>query len=301
VSHRGKLRGAFAAAAALACLVAPLAASSAATLAGRPALPRVVVKKPSPGAINAAIAAVDPGGTVRIRKGRYRESLFIEKPVKLVAAGKGRPTIDGRCEAPSTVAVHSPGVTLKGMKIVGGREFANVDFSGVPNGRAHDLKLRNTCETEYGINVFASGAVTVTNNSAAGFTDAGIYVGEITSTPNGTLAVGHNTTFGNNKGIIVEFSAGGDIAVFKNQIRDNDIPGVGEQVGLFVFDSDGVHIDANRIRSNGQAGLVLTPGSDNNSINDNEITANPLDVRNEGAGNCGSGNVYSTGGPLAAC
>lgn len=143
--------------------------------------------------------------------------------------------------------------------------------------------------------------MTLTNNSAAGFTDAGIYVGEITATPNGTLAVGHNTTSGNNKGIIVEFSAGGDIAVFKNEIRDNDIPGVGEQVGLFVFDSDGVQIDANRIRGNGQAGLVLTAGSDNNSINDNEITANPLDVRNEGAGNCGSGNVFATGGPLTPC
>lgn len=138
--HRGKLRGAFGAAAALACVAAPLAASSAADPGDGPALPRVVVKKPSPDAINAAIAAVDPGGTVRIRKGRYRESLFIEKPVKLVAAGKGRPTIDGRCEAPSAVAIHSPGVTLKGLKVIGGREFANVDFAGVPSGRAHDLK-----------------------------------------------------------------------------------------------------------------------------------------------------------------
>jgi parallel beta-helix repeat protein len=301
VSNRGKPRGAFAAAAAVACVVAPLAASSVATPADRAALPRVVVEKPSPGAINSAIAAVDPGGTVRIRKGRYRESLFIEKPVKLVGTGKGRPTIDGRCEAPSTVAVHSPGVTLKGLKIVGGREFANVDFSGVPNGRAHDLKLRNTCETEYGINVFASGAVTVTKNRATGFTDAGIYVGEITSTPGGPLVVADNATFGNNKGIIVEFSAGGEIVVASNDIHENDIPGVGEQVGLFVFDSDGVRIESNRIRANGQTGLVLTAGSDNNLITGNEITANPVDVRNAGANNCGSGNVYSTGGPLAAC
>jgi parallel beta-helix repeat protein len=171
----------------------------------------------------------------------------------------------------------------------------------VPDGRADDLRVRNTCEAEYGINVFATGALQVTDNRASGFADAGIYVGDITSTPNGTLLVADNRSFANNKGIIVEFSAGGDIAVFSNEVHDNNIPGIGEQVGLFVFDSEGVRIQSNRIRNNGQAGLVLTPNADNNSITDNEITGNPVDVRNEGLGNCGAGNTFATGGPLSPC
>jgi parallel beta-helix repeat protein len=285
-----------------ACVAAAALASSAATPAGPAGLARVVVPKPSPGAIGDAIAAVAPGGTIRIHKGRYRESLLIEKPgVKLVAAGRGRPTIDGRCEFPSAVTIHSGGITLRGLKILGGREFANVDFNGAPSGRAHDLKLRNTCETEYGINAFDTGAVQITNNRASGFTDSGIYVGGISSTPNGTLFVGDNETSGNNKGLIVEDSAGGDIAVFSNEIHDNDIPGTGEQVGILVNASDGVRIASNRIRANGSAGLVLTPNSDDNQITGNEITANPTDVRNEGLGNCGSANTFATGGPLGPC
>ena len=232
MTHRRKLRGALVAAVALACVAAPLAATSAAERDAQPGPAKVVVSKPSPGAISEAIAAVEPGGKVKLRKGRYREPLLIEKPVKLIAAGNGRPTIDGVCQFPSAVTVHSGGVVLKGLKIQGGAAFASVDFAGVPNGRAKDLRLRNTCgDTEYGINVFATGAVQITDNRATGFTDAGIYVGEVTSTPNGTLLVGDNVTTGNNKGIIVEFSTGGDIAVFENEINDNNIPGIGEQVG----------------------------------------------------------------------
>ena len=301
MSHRRKRRGALAAAAALACLAAPFALPGAAVPAPGPAPAKVVVDDAEPGAISDAIAAVAPGGKVRIRRGRYRESLLIEKPVRLIATGKGRPTIDGVCRFPSTVTIHSGGVVLKGLEVKGAGTFAAVDYSGVPSGSAKDLRVRNTCDAEYGINVFATGAVQVTDNRATGFTDAGIYVGGIASTPNGTLFVGDNETSGNNKGIIVEFSGGGDIAVFSNEIHDNSIPGVGEQVGLFVFDSDGVRIQSNRISGNGQAGLVLTPGADNNAVNDNQITGNPVDVRNEGVGNCGSGNTFTTGGPLGPC
>jgi nitrous oxidase accessory protein NosD len=200
------------------------------------------------------------------------------------------------------VTIRSPGVTLRGLRILGGREFANIDFSGVATGRAHDLRLRNTCdETEYGINAFATGSLSITNNRASGFTDAGIYVGAISSTPGGPLFVGDNETVGNNKGVIVEFSAGGEVVGFSNEIDENAIPGIGEQVGLFINDSDGVRIASNRIRANGQTRLVLTPNADNNLITDNEITGNPVDVRNEGLANCGSGNTFATGGPLGPC
>ena len=302
MNHRRKRRGAFVAAAALAGLVAPFGASSAAAPAGDAGLARVVVSKPAPGVIGEAIAAVAPGGTIRIHGGRYRESLLIEKPgVKLIAAGRGRPTIDGRCELPSAVTIHSGGVTLKGLKVVGGARFANVDFNGATSGRAKDLRLRNTCEAEYGINAFATGAMQITNNRATGFTDAGIYVGGISSTPNGTLFVGDNVTSDNNKGIIVEDSAGGDIALLSNEVHENDIPGIGEEVGIWLNASDGVRIAPNRIRANGSVGLLLTPDSDNNLITGNEITANPTDVLNEGLGNCGSANTFATGGPLAPC
>lgn len=292
-------RGAcIAAASILVGLVAPLAAPGQ---DGSAAPERIVVKQPAPNALQEAIDAAAPGDKIRVQRGHYREALLIEKPLKLVGVGKRRPVIDAECQVPNAITVTSPGVTLKGLKVIGAGPHAEVDFLSVASGRTHNLRLRNTCDTEYGINVFGSGALTITANRATGFTDAGIYIGDITNTQGGTLLASGNETDGNNKGIIVEFSAGGDILVENNEVHDNTLAGIGESVGIFVFDSDGARLIGNRVRNNGSVGVHLTTNSNGNVINDNEITGNPTDVRDEGSGNCGSGNTFSTGGPLAPC
>ena len=207
MSHRRKRRGACVAVAALAGLVAPLRRLERRRARRRPGLARVVVRSVAR-RIGEAIAAVAPGGTIRIHKGRYREALLIEKPV-LIAAGKGRADDRRPLPDPERGDVrwrrHAEGAEDQGRG-----EVRDVDFNGAPSGRAKDLRLRNTSETAYGINVFATGAIQVANNRATGFTDAGIYVGGHHEHPRRALCVGDNDTFGNNRGIIVEDSAGGD-------------------------------------------------------------------------------------------
>src|SRR5918999_733188 len=138
---------------------------------------------PGKNAINRAVKRAHPGDTLRIHRGHYRESLKVEKKrLKLVGVGRGRPVIDGQCEVVYTVMVRAP-------KVVGadGEPFpSEVDFSFVPSGTARDLVVRDTCDAEYGINVFRAGAIQLIGNEArGGFTDAGIYVGAVTGTGSG--------------------------------------------------------------------------------------------------------------------
>src|SRR5262245_2970926 len=58
---------------------------------------------PGPDAIANAIDRAKPGGTIRIRKGRYHEAVVIDKPVRLIAANKILPVIDGDCDTRVTV------------------------------------------------------------------------------------------------------------------------------------------------------------------------------------------------------
>jgi parallel beta-helix repeat protein len=258
---------------------------------------------PGPDAITKALAKADAGDVIRIHRGHYREAVTITEPVKLIGPRKGRrPVIDAQCASAFTVGVGVSGVVLKRLKVVGATDFAEVDFREAASGRAEGLVLRNTCDAEYGINVVSSGQISVLDSRATGFTDAGIYVGDITDTAGGTLLVRGNRTTGNNKGIIVELSVGGSIRVEENEVHDNTLPGpFGAPVGIFVNKSDGVQIAGNSVRNNGTIGIHLTPDADSNVLTGNTVTGNPTDILNEGNGNCGSGNVVSAGDPLAPC
>jgi parallel beta-helix repeat protein len=255
---------------------------------------------PGKNTINRAVKRGHRGDTLRIHKGHYRESLKLEKRgLKLVGVGRGRPVIDGECEAVYTVMVRAPNVVLDHLKVVGadGEPFpSEVDFSFIPSGTARDLVVRDTCDAEYGINVFQAGAIQLIGNEArGGFTDAGIYVGAITSTGSGVLRVKRNETYANNRGIIVEQSAGGEIRVSGNSVHDNTIGGEGVATGIYVNVSDEVLFFNNRVLDNGTYGVHLTPNSDGNLFLENVITGNPTDYFDQGAGNCGSGNMLGNG------
>ena len=254
--------------------------------------------RPGPGAISKAIDRAKGGQTIRIRRGRYHEALVIDKPVRLMAAGKVRPVIDGGCATQFTVAVRSSNVILRRLKVVGADEGhgafpSEVDFNSVTTGRARGLVVKDTCDAEYGINVFGTGPIELLHNEArGGFSDAGIYVGGITDTRSGALRVKGNISYGNNRGIIVEDSSGVDLRVTANRLFSNTIPaGEGEPSGLFLHRSDGILIFANSIHDNGQYGIHLDDGSENNLLFDNAVSSNPIDFLAESSGNCGAGNT----------
>lgn len=69
----------------------------------------------APGAsIGAAIAAAQPGDTVRVQRGHYAERLVIDKPLRLV--GVDRPTISGG-EQGDVIRVKAPDVLIEGFII----------------------------------------------------------------------------------------------------------------------------------------------------------------------------------------
>jgi parallel beta-helix repeat protein len=250
-----------------------------------------------PGELREAIARADDGDTLRLHEGRYTGRYTIAKRLKLVGApGERRPLIDGRCQTRATIRVVVPGVVIRRLHVVGSDESggpfpSSVEFIRVRSGRITDSLLRDTCEAEYGVNVFASQRITVLRNRTRGFSDAGIYVGAISSTGGGILEVADNETFRNNLGVIVEDSSGGTIVVNDNLIRDNTSSGEGIPSGIFVRRSDAASFSRNRVVRNGEFGIHLDPASERNRFFANRVRSNPRNVFDQGTGNCGRGNV----------
>jgi nitrous oxidase accessory protein NosD len=257
--------------------------------------------RPGSSTIADAIDRVEEGGVIRVHRGRFREAVTIEKSVKLVGVGRGRPVIDARCADPSTVEVRADDVRLSRLKVIGANVANEVDFTGVSGGRVRDVVVKDTCDAEYGINVFDTGPLTIAGSRALGFHDAGFYIGEISATPGGSITLRDSESYANNRGVIVENSAGGDIRVVGNTLHHNDLPGFGGPVGILVNASDGVRIHDNESRANGAFGLQLTAESGGNVVTGNTILGNPVDIANDGTGNCGSDNTFATGDPLPPC
>ena len=250
-----------------------------------------------PGQLRDALQRAANGDTLVVHPGRYRGTFTIDKRLRVVGApGEHRPVIDGACRANLTLAVRHDGVVLRHLEVVGADEGfgsfpSEVDFRGVASGRAAELVVRDTCDAEYGINVFASREVEVVGNRGLGFSDSAVYIGGIASTGDGALRVVANDAYRNNRGIIVEDSAGGRIRVIGNSVHDNSSPGEGTPAGIFVRNSDAVLFSGNKALDNGSFGIHLDANSDRNRLFDNTARRNPGgNFRDEGSGNCGSGN-----------
>lgn len=250
---------------------------------------------PGSNAIRTALQQANAGDTLNIHTGNYPETITVNKNgIRFQAAGDGPVTVDGRCNG-STFEVNANGVQIVGLSIIGGR-FYNLDFDTVSNGVASGNRLRRTCpNTEYGINLFRTGAMTIENNVAIGFQDAGIYIGLITDTGSGTLLASGNNLHGNDRGMIVEDSTGVSLVVFGNSSHDN------MNDGIFLHNSDGIDVRMNRTMRNGFAGIELDLDSDNNMVRQNRSRGQTYDLANDGgSNNCFINNQYQTSfGPIA--
>jgi len=281
------------------------------------ALGATIEVRPGPAAINKALAKAHNGDLLRIHDGTYHEAFDVTKRVTLRGVG-GRPLIDARCKSRATISTTQSGVKLDNLEVVGAAENSDqgpfpseVDFRSVATGKIHDLVIHDTCGNtadgaEYGINVFSSGPVEVSNNRiTGGFSDAGIYIGGIVDTGTGQLQVINNASYLNHQGVIVEDSGfSGIVVVSNNNIHHNIGAGVeGNRSGIFLHNSDKVRMRDNTIRNNGDFGINIDPNSDNNRLFDNTVNSNPTDLENDGSGNCGSGNSFgsTSGNPLGSC
>lgn len=261
---------------------------------------------PGKNAIGRAIRAASPGDVLRIHPGRYPEVVEIDKRLTLRGVGKRLPTIDGRCRTGIVVDVRADGVRLKRLRVQGasgeaGALSTEVNFAFVTNGVARRMVFRDTCDAEYGVNVYRTGRVVVARSRARGFADAGLYVGD---TLEGPVFFRRNEAFDNNRGIIVEDSLPGTVVVSGNVVYGNDQPGTGpEPSGIDVIRTDGALIVRNVVRDNLVYGIraYAQPQnvSEGNRFFDNVVSGSgTYDVYDETVTqNCWNGTTYGTASP----
>jgi nitrous oxidase accessory protein NosD len=290
-------------------LVAGVAAAIALSvgIVASPAAASKINVHPGPRAIQRAIHHAQGGDTLRIHRGRYHGSVVVDKRLRLVGVSKRRPVIDAGCASHFALEVNHAGVLLRHLRVIGADDSplsAEVDFSFQPTGTAKGLVVRDSCDAEYGINVYQGQAIHIRDNRGSGFDDSGIYIGGIASTGGGALVVSGNRMRGNNRGVIVEDSVQStEIKVLDNTLNHNDIPpGEGVPSGIFVHNSDGIRFIHNRLNDNGDGsegyGIHLDANSDNNRLLTNRAHGNDSqNLFDEGTGNCGERNSF----PIAPC
>jgi parallel beta-helix repeat protein len=266
-------------------------------LAGLPgeASAAVIHVHPGPNALSRAIHRADPGDRLVIHGGLYREEVVVGKRLSLVAAAGDTPTIDATCDSLTAVHVSANGVLLRGLRVIGGTYY-EVDSKFVRNATLRHIRMRDTCGNAlYGVNVYQSGPVLVARSTASGFEDAGIYVGGISDGP---VTVWRNTTFDNNRGILIEDVDTNTVRVGNNISRANDLPGLGPPSGIWLNAAAGVEVVGNTFTGNDDYGIDIDTDSSNNEVRGNTATGNgTLDIRDRGTGNCFSDNVYGTSAP----
>jgi parallel beta-helix repeat protein len=267
---------------------------SAPVVAAGAASSEVIEVFPGPNAIAEALAIAEPGDILNIHAGTYSESVAVDvRNVTLRSAGDGLVTVDGTCTAAVTVDVSAEGVTIRGLRVVGAGKISApkaIDLSRVDTGRVVASTVEDTCGYAwYGINVNAGGSIRILNNRTSGFDHAGIYVGEVTSTPFGPLVVRGNETFGNDRGVIVRASSGAAIQVIGNSVHDN------LTTGIWLELADGILVERNVVLDNRATGIQLDESSDDNLIRGNMADGHIYDLYDGGgAGNCWLSNRYTT-------
>jgi nitrous oxidase accessory protein NosD len=250
---------------------------------------------PGPNAITEALAQADEGDVLNIHAGRYPEAVVVSTAnVALRSAGDGRVIVDGECSTRYTISVLADGVKITGLAVIGaahgfGEVPSAVRFDQVSSGMLRNSILADSCDAEYGVNVFNGGTVVIRGNVATGFGDGGIYAGTVRATPFGPLRIEDNESFGNFRGVIVYGVTGGRVRVDGNHVHDNS------DSGIRVNFSTGVLTTRNRVVDNVRTGIELINESNDNAVIENLASGHEFDLANTGGtGNCWARNVYTT-------
>lgn len=193
--------------------------------------------------IQAAVNRADPGDTVLIMPGHYRQSVLVAKNnlrIRGSGAGVGGTVIEpaatphGVCatELKSGICVFDP---RHERTIVRARVdnvlVRNFEGDGVVGVGTRGLIVNNVMalnNARYGVTRFDSTGGQFINNSATGSGDAGIYIGD---SPDAHLFIAGNDVWNNGFGILVRNAQ--HVSIEYNDVHDNCI-------GIFVWWLPGV-------------------------------------------------------------
>jgi parallel beta-helix repeat protein len=254
-----------------------------------PAGPHVVTVEEGD-SIQAAVGAAQPGTTIRIMPGTYRESVYIDKDnirlVGVIEAGK-RPVLDGGGTLNDAILYSGNNVVVENLEL---RAYKG---NGIMGQAGNNFEIRNNVVVDtgvYGIFPQLGQNGIVEYNVVSGIADAAIYVGM-----SDNIHVAHNEVFDSVAGIEIENSrhaivennyvhdnAGGLLAfitpglpikttfdvVFRHNfvVRNNHVnfaapgstvAGIPSGTGILVMAADDVVIEGNIISDNKAIGVLI--------------------------------------------
>ena len=194
----------------------------------------VTIDVPPGQSIQAAINRANPGDTVLVQSGVYRESLNITRPI--ILEGKGHPLLDGSA-IDSAITLRADGTRVSGFDIRTMRQ------TGI-----HVLSLNNIIE----------------DNTISGCLDG------IRLDRSGSNSIARNDINNNTNGITLYTSE--ENIIENNNIRDNNINEESD-CGIFLVYSTSNIIRKNDLMNNGDCSISLRCSS-NNTITGNNVTQN---------------------------
>jgi parallel beta-helix repeat protein len=238
--------------------------------------------------IQAAVDAANPGDTVRVPPGIYRENVLVTKN-NITIKGQSGAILDGAGLPGSsgiTVRSSSPSTRISGFRLTG-LQIQNYSRNGVilirvDNYQIEDGKYINN--EEYGIFPIRSSHGLIRSNQVSGSNDTGIYIGQSQD-----AVIKNNYVSDCTVGIEVEVSS--NITVKDNRATENTI-GMTAVVlpGLMLTVTTDIQIIDNTFDNNNRVNPVTDPtdvlsqlpsgsgllifGADHTIVRDNKVVGN---------------------------
>lgn len=259
--------------------------------------------------IQAAVGRAEPGDTIQVMPGTYKETVFIDKDnlsVVGVIVGDKWPALEGDRRLNDAILYSGNGVRIENLKILHYKGNAIMGQAG------NNFVIRHNHIADTGVyGIFPEFGQNglIEHNVVSGIEDAAIYVGMCDN-----IHVAHNEVYASVAGIEIENSrhaivennlvtdnAGGilafitpglpikttfDVIIRNNFVVGNNhknfgapgsmVSGVPSGTGIIVMAADDVHIENNVIRDNKNVGIVVIDHKSFGNITlDREADPNP--------------------------
>ncbi len=256
--------------------------------------------------IQNAIDAASIFDRICLEDGVYQERLFLSDSLTLASADGASPVLDGNSD-------YDTGLTISGNHVtVSGLEIRNFTDEGIYVSRNEEIVIRdNVVENNgSGIRFNRTDGALITNNVVSENEEAGIYHSDLRATGSNFTAT-HNTVTDNGQHGI-DFRRSSDVRVDSNyvsgnsrgihlsensgvQVIGNDVTGREIGTGIWSRELNDVTISQNTV-SDQQSGILVSAGSDNILIEENDVTADDYDLTVSASTNATvQNNSFTTG------
>lgn len=244
---------------------------------------------PSGASIQAAVDRAQPGDTILVEPGLYRQSVYVDKPnitLRGLRDGDDWAVLDGEHVLNDGIIASGHSIVIDGFRVTGYKG------NGIMTQGANNFEITNNYVEGAFYGIFPQFGTNglVANNTVTGAEDAGIYVGmsdnvdvigneafgnvmgiEFENTRNALMA--GNNVYDNAAGITLTLIPGLPVKDAHSQvIRDNTITGnnhenfapassiaagVPSGTGILIVGPDDITIENNKIADNGNVGVFV--------------------------------------------